>query len=338
MGLNISDIVEKQKKNLEDFKDKVIAIDAHNTIYQFLASIRTEDGSPLADLHGRPVSHLSGLLSRNANLVHVGIKPVYVFDGKPPELKKRVLKERRERKEKAAEEYKEALKEGDLERARTKAQQTSRITDDIIESGKELLGYLGIPVVQAPSEGEAQASFMAAKGDVWAAASQDFDSLLFGTPRLVRNMTLSGRRKLPRQNRYVTVEPEEIDLEEVLKQLGLTRDQLIDLGILIGTDYNEGIKGIGPKTALKLIRKHGDLKKVMAEQSLEIESFEEIQELFKNPPTISGYGLEWKNVDEAGVKKLLCDTHGFSEDRVNRWLEKFAEFKKARSQMTLDQW
>ena len=338
MGVNISDIVERNKRSLEDFRDRIIAIDAYNTIYQFLASIRMEDGSPLMDYQGRAVSHLSGLLNRNANLVKAGIRPVYVFDGEPPEFKQRVLQERKERKVKAKKDMEEALKRGDLETARTKAQQTSRITDDIIDSGKSLLEYLGIPVVQAPGEGEAQASFMAMRNDVWAAGSQDFDSILFGAPRLVRNITSSGRRKLPRQNRYINVEPEEISLQEVLDNLDVSREQLIDIGILIGTDYNEGIKGVGPKTALKLIKEHGTLEKVLEVRSAEIENHEAIQGLFLNPKTTSDYELVWKDVDEEAVKRLMCDTHGFSEDRVSRSLEKFIEVKKAKAQMTLDQW
>ncbi|UCH87929.1 MAG: flap endonuclease-1 [Thermoplasmata archaeon] len=336
MGVNIADIIERKKSSLDRFSNKIIAVDALNTIYQFLASIRMEDGAPLRDPKGRMVSHLSGILTRNANLIKYGIKPVYVFDGEPPELKMDVLAERKERKIKAEEDWKQALKEGDLELARTKAQQTSRITEDVLESAKKLLEYLGIPVVQAPSEGEAQASFMAQRNDVWAVASQDFDSILFGAPRLVRNITVSGRRKLPRQNRYINIEPEEIELEKVLASLDLSREQLIDIGILIGTDFNEGIKGIGPKKALKLVRKHKDMKNILKELAVDIDNYAPIREFFLNPPVTSDYRLEWKNADIDNVKKLLCDEHAFSEQRISKSLEKFIESNKTRSQKTLD--
>jgi flap endonuclease-1 len=338
MGVNISNIIEKKKSNLDDFSNNIIAVDAYNTIYQFLASIRMEDGSPLTDREGRPVSHLFGLLSRNAKLVKIGIKPVYVFDGKPPEFKQEILNERKERKIKAQDEWEKALKEGDFEKARVKAQQTSRITAEILNSSKVLLNLLGIPIVQAPSEGEAQASFMAQNNDVWAVASQDFDSILFGTPRLLRNITISGRRKLPRQNKYVNVEPEEILLEDVLSSLDISREDLVDIGILIGTDFNEGIKGIGPKKALKLKRKHGRMETILRELDVEIENYDLIREFFLNPPINSDYKIEWRQINEEKVKDFLCGKHGFSEARISKPLEKFMEFNKSRNQKTLDFW
>jgi flap endonuclease-1 len=270
--------------------------------------------------------------------VEFGIKPVYVFDGEPPAFKDEVLAERKERKIKAEEDWQEALKKGDMELARTKAQQTSRITDDILDSAVMLLEYLGIPVVQAPGEGEAQASFMAQHNKVWAVGSQDFDSILFGAPRLIRNITVSGRRKLPRQNRYVTVEPEEIELEKVLGVLDLTRDQLVDIGILIGTDYNDGIKGIGPKKALKLMQKYGNMNDILKELEVEIENHEDIHKFFLEPDVTTDYKLTWQPVKEDKVKELLCEEHGFSEDRIARPLDKFIKADKAAKQKTLDLW
>jgi flap endonuclease-1 len=338
MGVNISDIVERKKTELADLSGRSIAIDAFNTIYQFLASIRMSDGTPLMDRQGRSVSHLSGLLNRSASLVEFGIKPVYVFDGEPPAFKDEVLAERKDRKIKAEEEWQEALKKGDMELARTKAQQTSRITDDILDSAVMLLEYLGIPVVQAPGEGEAQASSMARHNKVWAVGSQDFDSILFGAPRLIRNITVSGRRKLPRQNRYVTVEPEKIELEKVLDALELTRDQLVDIGILIGTDYNDGIKGIGPKKALKLMQKHGNMKDILSKLEVEIENHEDIHKFFLEPDVTSDYKLTWQSVKEDKVRELLCEEHGFSEDRIAKPLDKFIKADQATKQKTLDLW
>ena len=338
MGINLSDIVPKQSKTLEDFKDKTIAIDAHNVLYQFLANIRTADGSMLMDDLGRPTSHLNGLFLRTAKMISVGIKPIYVFDGKPHELKTRTIKQRREVKEKAKEDYQLALEAGDMERARMKAAQTSYLSSEMIADAQELLGYLGIPWLTAPSEGEAQACHLANSGDAWAVVSQDYDSLLFGTPRLIRNLTISGRRKVPGQNRYVNVEPEIIELQFVLSAIGLTREQLIDVGILVGTDFNPGVKGFGPKTAVKAIKEYNNLERVMKEKELEISNVEVVRKIFKEPDVTNDYSITWSPVDTEKVLEFLCEARAFNYDRVSSSLENFEKFKSAITQKSLDQW
>jgi flap endonuclease-1 len=338
MGVNISDIVLSKKKSLKDFKGKIVAIDAYNTLYQFLSIIRQPDGTPLKDSKDRVTSHLTGLLYRNANLLEVGIKPIFVFDGKPHELKKRTIEGRRFIREKARKEWKLALKEGDMERARSKAQQSSRLTPEMVSDSKTLLSHLGIPHVQAKGEGEAQASYMALKGDVWAAGSQDFDSLLCGAPLLIRNITITGRRKLPRKNVYIRIEPEIIALEENLNSLSITREQLVDIGILVGTDFNEGIKGVGPKTALKLIKKHKTLEEVIKIKGWRIADYREIRSIFLEPDNVDDYDLSWKAVNAQEVKRFLCDEHDFSEDRVEKAIKKMSEAKKADEQKSLDGW
>ena len=245
---------------MDDLHDRIIVIDAHNVLHQFLSIIRQRDGTPLKDAKGEITSHLSGLLHRTANMVESRIRPVYVFDGVPHLLKARTLRIRKERKELAEKDWKEALERGDLEKAKTKAQQTSRVTDKIVQQSKELLGALGIPYVQAPSEGEAQASYMVKKGDAFAAGSQDYDCLLVGSPVIIRNLTSSGKRKLPGKQAYAKVNPEQIRLEPNLKLLEITQKQLVDMAILIGTDFNEGIKGFGPKKSLEIIKKTGNLE------------------------------------------------------------------------------
>ncbi len=243
MGVDLGNLFKKEKISFNDLRDRVVVIDAHNVLHQFLSIIRQRDGTPLKDSKGQITSHLSGLFHRTANLVESRIRPVYVFDGEPHPLKAKTIEQRRERKEKAEKEWKEALEKGDMEKAKTKAQQTSRVTDEIIQQSKELLDALGIPYVQAPSEGESQASYMVKKGDGYAVGSQDFDCLLFGSPILVRNLTSSGRRKLPNKKAYVKVDPELIRLKPDLKSLDILQNQLVDMAILIGTDYNEGVKG-----------------------------------------------------------------------------------------------
>ncbi len=335
MGTAIGDIVESKEIDFEDLKGKIIAVDAYNIIYQFLSSIRQRDGTPLKDSNGNITSHLSGILYRNSNLIQEGIKLIYVFDGKPDIMKEGTLEKRKERKEKADSEYEEALERGDLETARTKAQQTSRMSDEIENSSKELLDALGIPYIQAPAEGENQAAHMVKKGDAWAVGSQDFDSLLVGADRLVRNLTVSGKRKLPGRNEYKEIKPELISLEKMLDELGVTREQLVDIALLCGTDYNEGVKGIGPKRGLKYVKKYGDIEQVLKEKDETINNVQEIKALFLEPKVTEDYDITFKDPDINKVKKFLCDEHEFSESRVDKALEKIIEGRDMDKQTSL---
>ena len=322
MGVNLSDIVPAQKLELESLGGRTMAIDAYNAIYQFLSIIRQPDGTPLRDQRGRVTSHLSGLLYRNANLLELGIMPAYVFDGIPSNLKQRTSQERTERRTKAKREWEAAVERGDYQAAYSKATQASRITNEIVESSRILLTHLGIPVVQAPTEGEAQAAFMALKGDVWAASSQDFDSLLFGAPRLVRNLTLATKRKMPGKDEGREISAETIELQASLESLKLSREQLVDLCILMGTDYNEGVMGIGPKKGLKLMQEHHDLESVLRFLQIEIESYQEIRDLFLRYEGSTDYKLEWKAPDSEKVIDLLCGQYDFSKARVEGALKR----------------
>lgn len=335
MGVDLKDLIPRTPIALESLSGKVIAIDAYNALYQFLSIIRQPDGTPLKDRYGRITSHLSGLLYRTVNLLELGIKPVYVFDGKPPEIKEMEVLRRKKIKEEAVKKYEEALSKGDLKLARTYAQQTAHLTDEMSNEAKKLLDLLGVPWVQAPSEGEAQAAYMTIKGDAYAAASQDYDSLLFGAKRLVRNLTISGKRKLPRKDEYIEIQPELIELDKVLQELKITREQLVEIAILIGTDYNpDGVKGVGPKTALKLIKTYGSLEKALKtlpEAEFPVDPFE-IKKLFLEPQVTSNYKLEWKKPDVKGVLRFLCDERDFSEDRVmnalNRAIKAYEQYTK----------
>lgn len=338
MGVDISDLVEGKRIALEDLSGRSIAIDAFNTLYQFLSMIRQPDGTPLMDRDGRVTSHLSGLFYRSAALLELGIRPAYVFDGKPPELKKKTLEERRAVKEAAEIEWKKAIEEGDLKKALSKATRTSRLDSDMIEESLMLLDALGIPWIKAPSEGEAQMAHMVRKGDVWAGASQDFDAILFGTPNLVRNLTLAGKRRLP-SGKTVDVTPVIVTLSEVLSALSVTREQLVDMAVLMGTDFNEGIKGIGPKKALAIIRKAGDLEHVISEGKLKVpEEFNDIRRLFLEPDVADDYRLSWGRVDGESVRRIMCDKHGFSVDRIDSILAKITVKQSVRSQKSLDSW
>jgi flap endonuclease-1 len=341
MGVNLSPITESSEITLESLRGKTVAVDAYNTIFQFLSIIRQPDGKPLQDEDGRVTSQLSGILYRTSNLIEAGVEPVFVFDGKPNEMKAGTIEERIARREKAKEEYERALAEGDMEKAFSKAQQTSRMTPEILQSSKDLLTLMGIPVVQAPSDGEAQAAYMCLKGDVYAAASQDYDSILFGAPLLVRNLTLSGRRKVPGKNVYRDVKTELVDSASMLGSLGITREQLVDVCIMIGTDFNPGITGIGPKKGLKLIQKHGDLETVMAESGFDIPGYQDVRDIFLNGPHADDYSVKPGEMDDEGVISMMKD-YGFSEDRVTTVVNKIRAARKAESnrkkQRSLDSW
>jgi len=340
MGVQLGDIVLKTKIELEQLSDKIVAIDAMNSLYQFLAIIRQRDGQPLKDSKGRVTSHLSGLFYRTTNLVELGIRPIYVFDGEPPKLKRRTVKERIELRKEAAKEWTAALEAGDVEEARKYAQRAGRLTDEMISGSKKLLDGMGVPWVQAPCEGEAQAAHLVQRGDAWAAGSQDFDSLLFGAPLLVRNLAITGRRKLPSKDVYVEVSPELMELQTVLKELGVTREQLVDIGILIGTDYNEGIKGIGPKKALELVRKHGSMENILRTElanKFEVDPLE-VREIFLKPTVIGRYKVKWSEPDEASIKEFLCSEHDFSESRVQGAIDRLLKGKGEREQIKLEQW
>ena len=336
MGVDLKPLVKARVISLHDLKGKVIAIDAYNTIHQFLSIIRQRDGTPLKDAEGRVTSHLAGLLYRTANLVEQGIKPVYVFDGKPHPFKLKTLEQRSVIRKEAKREWEEALAMGDIEKARKKAQQTSSISKERVEESKKLLDALGIPYVDAPGEGEAQASFMNERGDVDAACSQDFDCLLFGAPTLVRNLAITGKRKLPDKQQWIDVFPEEILLRDVLAENEISREQLVEIAILIGTDFNSGIKGIGPKKALQLIKKHGCIENAIKEGEIEeIENLNELRNIFLNPSVTANYSIEWRKVDEDMVISFLCEEHQFSKERVKKAIEKFHIFEKSFGQKNL---
>jgi len=335
VGVDLKDLIPDDAKtlisDLRVLRGKIIAIDAYNALYQFLTAIRQPDGTPLMDSQGRITSHLSGLYYRTINLVENGLKPVYVFDGKPPELKAKEIEKRKAIKEEASKKYEEALKAGDLEAAHKYAVMAAKLADYMVEEAKELLDAMGIPWVQALAEGEAQAAFMAKIGDAYASASQDYDSLLFGSPRLIRNLTISGKRKLPKKDEYIEIFPEMIELNRLLSKLGLSLEALIDIGILIGTDYNpDGFEGIGPKKAYQFIKAYGGIEKIpksMLRSHVEIDVVT-IKKYFLNPPVTKNYKLEWREPDVGRIIEILVKEHDFSEDRVKNAAERLVKSYK----------
>jgi flap endonuclease-1 len=342
LGVELRDIIPKTVVKLEDLGGKSVAIDACNAIYQFLSIIRQPDGTPLQDSTGKVTSHLSGLFYRTSNLLEMGIKPIYVFDGSPPVFKREEIERRHQIKVEAQVHYEKAVARGDAPKMRMFAQASTSMRDYMKTDSQRLLELMGLPWIQAPSEGEAQAAHMTRKGETDYCGSQDYDSLLFGAPMLLRNVTISGRRKLPSKNVYVDIVPEMISLDEALKDLGITYEQLIDVGILIGTDFNpDGIKGLGPKTALKLIKQHRKLENALPyiKNAEFLHPPEQIREIFLHPQVTDSYKLEWREPNVDGIVDFLVREKDFSEDRVRKSLEKLqAGAQKQRAKTTLERW
>tara|TARA_Y100000310_G_scaffold141426_1_gene140945 strand:+ start:2648 stop:3688 length:1041 start_codon:yes stop_codon:yes gene_type:complete len=345
MGLNISEIIPRKELEISDLNGEIVCIDAFNTLYQFLSSVRQVDGTPLMDDKKRITSHLSGIFYRNVSLLSDGIKLVYVFDGEAPELKEKTHIKRQEGRDLAKERYEQAKKEENIESMRKYSSQLLRLDEEMIKESKELLEAMGIEVVQAPSEGEAEAAYLSKiKEDVFAAASQDYDSLLFGAKKLIRNLTLARKRKT--YSGYVEIKPELIELEKVLNSLEINLDQLICLGILVGTDYNpKGVPGIGQKRALQIVKQYR--QPVLIFESVEEQimglseedkfNWQEIFELF-HKPRVHDIDFEFGKVDEEKIKKILVEEHDFSEERVERQLEKLRKIEEERKQKNLEKW
>jgi flap endonuclease-1 len=335
MSVDLGDLLQKKKIDIVDLSGRWIAVDAFNTLYQFLSIIRQRDGTPLMDSSGRITSHLSGILYRTTSLIEAGVKVAFVFDGPPHPFKAGTLKGRAEVREKAAIAWEKARAEG--EDGFKYAQAAMRLNAEILDDSKRLIQSMGFPVVQSPSEGEAQAAYMAARGDVYIVASQDYDSLLFGAPKVVRNLAITGKRKLPKKNIYVDVDPEVINLEDELARMGINRKQLVEVGILCGTDYNAGLDRVGPKTALKLIREHGDLESAMNAQGEAIENYAEIREFFLHPSVTDDYTIKISRPKSEEVVSFLADERDFDAGRVENTVHRLEEAFKV-GQSTLDRW
>jgi flap endonuclease-1 len=325
MGVKFRDIVSPESIKFEQLENKIVALDAANIIYQFLSSIRQADGTPLKDQNGNITSHFSGILYRTSSLIDKGIKPIYIFDGTSDILKKGTQDKRREVKEESQKQWDKALEEGRIKDARKFATRSSRMSSEIVEGSKKLLELMGVPYIQAKGEGEAQASYMVEKGDAWAVGSQDYDCILFGAPRMVRNLTITGGK----------ANLEIINLEKVLKDLKITREQMVDIAILVGTDFNIGVKGIGAKTGLKLIKEHDNIFNVLEKQNIQLEVEPEIlRNIFLKHEVVSDYKLQWSSPGTEGVVAFLCGEHDFSEPRVLSALDKFKKIDNKQKSLT----
>jgi len=328
MGLQFKELIVKKELELKELNGKILAVDSMNMLYQFLTTIRSADGSALTDNKGRVTSHLIGLFNRATSLMEGGMKLVFVFDGKPPAIKKKTWEKRTAVKKQAALKLKEAEEADDLPEMKKYSARTAVLTKEMVEDAQNVIRALGLPIVQAPSEGEAQTAYMVKKGKAYASVSQDYDNLIFGCPTLIRNLSIAGKRKKTGKLGYTTINPELILLQDVLENLGLTEDQLIVLAILVGTDYNPGgVKGVGPKNGLKLLKEHGNnfaeiFQQVSWSESYPELSWQEVFDTIKHIPVTDDYRLEWNKIDTIELTKFLVEEHDFSEARVKSKLEK----------------
>lgn len=341
MGVSLKGLVVGEDIELKSLKGKVLAVDSYNMLYQFLTTIRARDGSLLTDSGGNITSHLVGLFSRTTRLMQYGLRLAFVFDGIPPKLKEKERERRKNIKIKAEANYKVASDKGNIKEMKKYAARMSRLTPEMVLESKKIIRYLGLPVISAPSEGEAQAAFMAKQGDVYAVISQDFDSILHGAPILLRNISIAGKRKKANKLNYESINPERINLTETLNKLNIDGEQLIALAMLVGTDYNiGGIKGIGPKKALDMVKKHEKNFDDLFKEAKWEEHFEfpwtEVYYTIKKIPTTEDYELEWNVPDEKMLLKLLVDKHDFSESRVINVLNKLTKENKSREQKGLN--
>ena len=320
MGVKLNGLFEGRSIKMQELAGRTLAIDAFNWIFQFLTTIWLADGSYLTDSKGRVTTHLHGLFYRSISLLEAGIKPVFVFDGKAPKFKKETLQEREKIKEEAVQKMGTAKTE---EERAMYMRRMSRIDDYIIDSSKELLTDLGIKFVQAPAEGEAQAADLNKNGRAFAAASQDYDTLLFGAKKVVRNLNVTNRKKISGKGITTTVTPEIIDAEYNLRKLGLDREKLILVSLFVGTDYNKGVDKIGPKTALKLVKEKTREELLSSYDFRSAADIREVFDYFVSPNVVEvKEDLSPSKIQKEKLVEFLCKEHSFSEDRVNQFLER----------------
>lgn len=304
------------------------------SLYQFLIAVRAE-GAQLTDANGETTSHLMGTFYRTIRLLENGIKPVYVFDGKPPDMKSGELKKRTERREEAQKALQKATEAGDQAEMDKMNRRLVKVTKEHNDEAKALLKLMGVPYIESASEAEAQCSAMVKAGKVYGVATEDMDALTFGATILLRHMTFSEARKMPVQ---------EIHYEKVLKGLELEPDEFIDLCILMGCDYCDTIRGIGPKRAYEMIQKHKSIEEIIKNldskkfEAPENWKYERARELFKEPEVtdINTIELKWIQPDEEGLVKYLCGDKQFSEDRVRAGAQKIQKSLKTATQGRLD--
>lgn len=331
---NAPNAMKEQK--FESYFGRKIAIDASMSIYQFLIVIGRSGTEMLTNEAGEVTSHLQGMFTRTIRLLEAGIKPVYVFDGKPPELKKQELAKRYSKRTDATEDLAAAVETGNKEDIEKYSKRTVKVTKQHNDDCKRLLKLMGVPVIEAPSEAEAQCAALCKSAKVYAVASEDMDSLTFGAPRFLRHLMDPSSRKIPVM---------EFEISKILGELNLSMDQFIDLCILSGCDYCDSIRGIGGQTALKLVRQHGSIESILENinkeryQIPEDWPYQEARQLFKEPSVVADeeeLDIKWTAPDEEGLIAFLVNENGFNSERVTKAIEKIKAAKNKSSQGRLE--
>ena len=331
MGVSIKDILTYKVIKLNDLNNKKISIDTFNMLYQFLASIRQPNGEQLKDSSGNITSHLKGLFSRLVYFKKNNIKAIFIFDGEAPELKEKTREIRREKKELAKKNLENAKREEDYESISKFSKEINYLDEKMINDSITLIELFGFPIIKAIGEGESQSAFMTQKNLVFGSSSQDFDSLLFGAKTLIRNLSISQKRKISGTSMYRESEIELFDLDENLKNLQIDLDDLIIVGILCGTDFNpKGISGIGSKKAIKIVKEYKkDYSKLFKDLKWEDYfnySWEEVFDIFKNYKTIENTNLEFKQIQKDKIKDFL-KSFDFDENQIDRSLSAIKNIK-----------
>ncbi|KAG5307025.1 FEN1 endonuclease, partial [Acromyrmex insinuator] len=338
LGLSklIADVAPEaiKERELKHYFGRKIAIDASMCLYQFLIAVRSE-GAQLTTVDGETTSHLMGTFYRTIRMVEQGIKPVYVFDGKPPNLKSGELAKRAERRDEAQKLLQAAEEDGNVEAIDKFNRRLVKVTKTHADEAKELLQLMGIPYVDAPCEAEAQCAALVKAGKVFATATEDMDALTFGCNVLLRRLTFSEARKLPVQ---------EIHFDKVLAGLELNHNEFIDLCIMLGCDYTNSIKGVGPKRAIELIKNHRSLEKII--ENIDVKkypipedwNYKDARLLFQEPEVSNpdDVQLKWSEPDEEGLVKFLCGDKQFNEERVRNGAKKLHKARNTSTQGRLD--
>ncbi|XP_072885556.1 flap endonuclease 1 isoform X1 [Hemitrygon akajei] len=323
-----------KEQQMKSYFGRKVAIDASMSIYQFLIAVR-QDGNVLQSEDGETTSHLMGMFYRTIRIIENGIKPVYVFDGKPPQLKAGELSKRSERRAEAEKQLANAQETGDTENIERFNKRLVKVTQQHNDECKRLLRLMGVPYIEAPCEAEASCAALVKAGKVYAVATEDMDALTFGTSILLRHMTASEAKKLPIQ---------EFHLNKVLQEAGLTQEQFVDLCILLGSDYCETIRGVGPKRAIDLIRQHKSIEEIVkhidtSKYTLpEDWMYKEARQLFLEPEVVQAESvdLKWTEPDEEQLVAFMCGEKQFSEDRIRSGAKKLQKSRQGSTQGRLD--
>ncbi|MEJ2249641.1 MAG: flap structure-specific endonuclease [Candidatus Lokiarchaeota archaeon] len=336
MGVKLHDIIISRNIDYQYLKGKILAVDAPNIIMSLLNFTRktniTTQANLFFDRTQRVINHLYGILYRVKFFYSKKIFPIFCFDGKVSELKRTITKDQLNDYRFAKERYKRAIKQGNKELARNLAVSPEFFWPYVIEESKHLLGLLGIPYIESPASAEAQCAALVKEKIAYFSNSQDYDSLLFGCPHIIRNLSKSLRKKIKGKWIYKKVIPQTINLNENLKNLGIDQFQLADLGILIGTDYHLGIQNIGPKTGLKLIKEYQNIETIISHtrdkyefSQLDQKTINQIRKIFLLPDIITKKyltSLIWSHPDKQNILTFLCKNHFLNQERVKNNLDK----------------